>query len=582
MNLLFRIVYAGHASGTHHKLALDALEHLRCQHAELWQRLFLVHAKLYLEGSKAPDNEFKDFKNHVLHTRDGYWGGAPEKVRDWYQHLVEALAQQDWEAAVYSAGVLSHYYTDPLQPFHTGQSEAENNIHRAAEWSISKAYDELAAQGARDFAGLAVDVPSGPNWLAELVCHGAEKANTSYEKLIAHYDIRRGVVDPPAGLDAVARRLIAELLRYAALGFAAVLDRAFEESHAHPPSIPLAAATLKAMAQVPFKLIARRIADVEERRTVERMYDELLATGTVETNLPEDDRTVRDLHAEEVLAKRPPPPPVSKVFPFKPREPSSASTLLRPPLSRTPAARDNVVPLRAPAPPAASRPEEPPRPAVEPDLPAAPPPAEAAPSRPEPETPAVSAEQAPTVPAPASTPRVRGSGLMQQLERLTVAPLPPREASPEAQPPSEPAPPRFHLTLDQDVVDGPAIGPKTAKRLYPHGIKTVRDLMRAEPATLAVLLDNRHITAQTITDWQDQARLVCMVPGLRGTHAQLLVGAGYRSADAIAAADADALCAAVLAFAASKDGQRLLRNGDPPDIEKIKHWLEAARSVKAA
>ena len=134
-------------TGTHHKLALDALRHLEGMDADMWQRLFLQHAKLYLEGSKAPDNEFKDFKNHVLHTRDGYWGGAPEKVRSWYNHLVEALAQQDWPTAVYCAGVLSHYYTDPLQPLHTAQSEAENNIHRAVEWSISKAYDELQGAG---------------------------------------------------------------------------------------------------------------------------------------------------------------------------------------------------------------------------------------------------------------------------------------------------------------------------------------------------------------------------------------------------------------------------------------------------
>ena len=73
-----------------------------------------------------------------------------------------------------------------------------------------------------------------------------------------------------------------------------------------------------------------------------------------------------------------------------------------------------------------------------------------------------------------------------------------------------------------------------------------------------------------------------MGPGLGGLDAQLLVGAGYRSGDAVAAAEADKLCADVLAFAASKDGQRVLRNGDPPDIEKIKGWLEAALSVKAA
>ena len=149
MHLLFHIVYAAHADGTHHKLALDALRHLRCTDADYWQRLFLMHAKLYLEGAKAPDEEFKDFQNHVLHTRDGFWGGAPEKVGSWYHHVVEALALEDWPTAVYCAGVLSHYFMDPLQPFHTAQSEAENNIHRAVEWSISKSYDQLAALGER-------------------------------------------------------------------------------------------------------------------------------------------------------------------------------------------------------------------------------------------------------------------------------------------------------------------------------------------------------------------------------------------------------------------------------------------------
>ena len=76
MSLLFRIVYAAHATGTHHKLALDALRSLDSADAEGWRRLFLKHAEIYMQGSKAPDNEFKDFKNHVLHVRDNYWGGA--------------------------------------------------------------------------------------------------------------------------------------------------------------------------------------------------------------------------------------------------------------------------------------------------------------------------------------------------------------------------------------------------------------------------------------------------------------------------------------------------------------------------
>lgn len=578
MHLLFRIVYAAHARGTHHKLALDALRHLKCIDSGLWQRAFLAHAKLYLEGSKAPDVEFKDFKNHVLHTRDGFWGGAPEKARSWYQHLVEALSLQDWPTAVYCAGVLSHYYTDPLQPFHTAQSEAENNIHRAAEWSISKAYDELYELGERDFPDMAVELPNDPNWLVQLLCQGAERANGYYEKLIAHYDIQRGVVDPPAGLDRVAKRIVAEMIRYAYLSYAAVLDRAIAESNVHAPDVGLTAATLLAAVQIPAKMLTRRIADADERRAVERIYDELLTTGTVEENLSEDDRVVRALHAAEVLAARPPQPEVSKVFPFQPRE----RVITRVEQARAArregeaSASAQIIPMRA-LPPAPA-----PGPAVAPAATAS---VEAADD--------YRITRAPMLHLVASAPResaeaapLRGrAGLTDRLDQVSARPARApmtEETGSERDTAAGSAGRRFFLAPDQDVVDGPSIGPKTADRLYPHGIKTVRDLLKAEPAALSVLVNARHITPETIAGWQDQARLMCTVPGLRGTHAQLLVGAGYNTGDAIADAEPDKLCADILTFAATTTGQRLLRNGEAPDIEKIKGWLEAARSVQAA
>jgi hypothetical protein len=553
MNLLFHILYAAHTRSTHHKLALDALRRLACMDADLWQNMFLVHGKLYLEGAKAPDNDFKDFKNHVLHPRDAYWGGAPDKVRSWYHHTVDAFAKQDWPTAAYCAGVLSHYYTDPLQPLHTGQSEAENNVHRAIEWSIWRGYDELYQLGKDEFGRAEVSLASDPNWLAKLVCAGADKANGYYEKLIAHYDITRGVSDPPAGLDQVARRIVSEMLHCAALGFAAVLTRAIEESRAHAPELSLVGPTLAAAVETPFKVVGRRIADAQERQLVERMYDELIATGKVEQYLSEDDRAVRDLHAVEVVAKRPPAPEVSKVFPFVPREKVVTRVDQRrgnasPPQPQSGAPRaSNVIPLRARA---------------------------AAPA----------ATAMDTVPdAAESRPQRARAGLTDRLEMVTAAP-PRKPREPAAQPAAAEAEDgrRFYLDLDADVVDGPAIGPKTAARLYPHGIKTVRDLMKADPAALAVLVNARSITPEVIGDWQDQARLVCTVPGLRGIHAQLLVGAGYRSGEQIADADAEKLCADVLAFATTSAGQRVLRNGDPPDIEKIKRWLEAAQSVRAA
>ncbi len=572
MNVLFTITYAAYAKGTHHKLALDAVQHLKCQDWEQWQRVFLKHAKLYVEGSKAPDDDFKDFTNHVLHTRDGLWGGAPDKARTWYQHLVEALHGKDWATAAYCAGVLSHYYTDPLMPFHTAQSEAENNIHRATEWSISKSYDDLRVLGEKEWVIGEIELPQGENWLAELVVSNARMANASYEKLIAHYDITRGVSDPPSGLDNVGRRIVAELLRFATLTFADVLGRALEECGVRPPEISLTGPMLLAAAGIPANMIAKRISDAKERRVVQAMFDELQATGTVEKSLPEDDRAVREAHAKEVIAKQPPAPAVSKVFPFKPRE---AGAVPAAPRSKQKGDGSNVVALR---------------PAERADAKKVPSIAEALDASP----------VQPFIPLAAKAERP-GPAPLQSAAPPLISLVPEGPRSHEASgsepriPSALPLPrsliaeieqrvrdPRFFLAPDQDVVDAPSIGPKTAERLYAHGVKTVRDLLKAEPAALAVLLDVRHIDAGTIADWQHQARLVCKVPGLRGTHAQLLVGAGYHTADALAEADAEKVCADVLAYARSADGQRLLRNGEPPDMEKIKGWLTAARSTAAA
>ena len=481
MSLLFRIVYAAHATGTHHKLALDALRALDNADAEGWRRLFLKHAEIYMQGSKAPDNEFKDFKNHVLHVRDNYWGGALDKAEKWYGIVVDALARGDWEEAVWSAGVLSHYVTDPIQPFHTGQSEAENSVHRAAEWSISRSYNDLRAQGLATHGEIKVEARDGPGWLRELVCNGAEKANVHYEKLIVHYDLHLGVSDPPAGLDELSRTILSELVVYASAAFATVLDRALAESGATPPEVSLGLDTIMAAIKIPAKTLAKRLVDSEDRRVVEAMYDELMTTGRVDATLPEDDRVISRLYAKEVEAPR-------------------------------------------------------------------------------------TAQQA----------AARAAAL------AATKPAPIAKASPQPLSAQMPANLRPHLALTDDIERAPSIGPRTAERMAPLGIKTVADFLAADSATVAAGMSSRWITASTITLWQDQCRLMLDVPGLRGTHAELLAQSGYRSGESLASADADKLCADVLAFAATSAGRRLLRDGAPPDVSRIKSWLNAATEARRA
>lgn len=135
---------------------------------------------------------------------------------------------------------------------------------------------------------------------------------------------------------------------------------------------------------------------------------------------------------------------------------------------------------------------------------------------------------------------------------------------------------RFYLSPDDDIVQAPSIGPKTAARLQPCGLLRVRDLLRCNPARVAERLGLQYITARRIAEWQAQARLVCTVPWLRGTHAQLLVGSGYDTLEKLQDADRSDVCAAVLHFAATREGQSVLRSGPPPDMEKIAGWLDHA------
>lgn len=569
MSLLFRILYAAHANGTHHKLALDALQHMERADAESWRRVFLKNAKLYLEGSKAPDNQFKDFKNHVLHVQDGYWGGAPEKVEAWYGHVVGALRSQNWADAVYAAGVLSHYFTDVIHPFHTGQTEAENSIHRAVEWSINRSYDTLRALGLEQFKSMNVVSHTGAHWLKEMTCDGAEYAHRYYEKLIAHYDFKRGVVSPTDGLDAVSRRAVAELIMYATDAYGHILDRAIAEAAVEPPDVSLTLETVLATLAIPRKWVEKKLANAEDRRIVEAMYDELQATGRVEHTLPEDDRVIRDLYQREVLDRKMDARKDKRAVRIPDGDPADAhkARLIT-------QARVNKLTPAAPA----GTPGE--------ATVATPAPQAAKPARKRIEIEAELAPEAMADPAPA--PAAKDPEPVAPLPRGALATAKPSLTSHSVQPAQHHAAlheterRRFYLTAVDNLERAPSIGPKMAVRFADLGIKTVADFLAHPSDDIATLLNDRRLTGATIAEWQQQAVLVMEIAGLRGTHAQLMTGAGYRTAQAIAAADPVAFSADILKFVTTPSGKQILRDGHAPDVEKIKSWVEAARLAKAA
>ena len=301
MSLLYRVVFRSVCRGTHQRLAVDALRHLRGADSERFCDLFLHHHATYLAGSTAPDERFKDFRNHVVHVEENYWGGAPAAARLWYSRVVDALRRREWDEAVYAAGVLSHYFSDPFMPLHTAQTEEETKVHRPLEWSIAHAYGLLQQIIERDLGGYPqLETPQRDDWLERMILTGAELAHEHYGAVLQHYDLGRAVRHPPAGMDQECQDRLAQCLGHAVVGFARVLERALTESEVEPPPIETTLQGFLVAAASPLRGVLHYAADLSERMAIEAIFDEVQRTGKVVKNLPEDDREIRRLHAEEI------------------------------------------------------------------------------------------------------------------------------------------------------------------------------------------------------------------------------------------------------------------------------------------
>lgn len=556
MDTLTTLLMQTACRSTHHKLAIDALWQIRHPSATAWRNLFLTQYRAFLRGAKAPDDEFKDFRNHVLHVAQNNWGGAIPTAKYWYDQTVAALRSEDWTTAAYNAGVLSHYYSDPHMPLHTGQSDAETSMHRAAEWSVTKAYDQLRRIIDESGRWPTVDVPRGEDWLGQMVLAGAERSHPHYELLVREYDMARGVLDPPRGWNDRCRRVLADLLAHAIVGFARILERAIDEADATPPDTSPALEVFLATVNQPIRAVLNKIADVRERAQIEAMFHELQTTGKVEEHLPEEQRVIRSEIAQyraqqpKVAAHKPTPrvtvnPAMTKTLAAKPvlsKSVVAKPMTEKPALEKANSATQQTVSLPLPAAKSETKP---------------------------------ALESTPAVKEPA--PVIKETSQPAIVSKPDLKPEPQPELKAVAVPSAADKNVKYRLELTDLLERAPSIGPKTANRMLAHGWRTVGDFLAADPNDVTRKLNSSWATLDVVQDWQKQAWLVLQIAELSGTGAQLLVGAGYPTVDEVAAADAVELVSYTTEFAQTSQGQRILRDGKIPDQITAARWIAAAR-----
>jgi hypothetical protein len=302
VSLLLQVVFKSVCRTTHHRLAVDALRLLRLPETERWIDLLLAHSGEYLRGAMAPDERFQDFRNHVVHVAEGYWGGAPQEAERWYERLVDALRRREWGEAAFAAGAGSHYFSDPFMPLHTARTEEDTKVHRPIEWCIKKSYGRLQQIIEHDQGGYPLlETPRGDHWLAHMVLAGAELAHEHYDAVLQHFDLTAAAREALSGMDQECQDRIARCLSHAVVGWARVLERAITEAEVEPPTAETTLQGFAGALAAPFRSISSYLGDLSERMVIEAIDDEAKRTGKVIKNLAASQREVRRLHAEEVL-----------------------------------------------------------------------------------------------------------------------------------------------------------------------------------------------------------------------------------------------------------------------------------------
>ena len=139
----------------------------------------------------------------------------------------------------------------------------------------------------------------------------------------------------------------------------------------------------------------------------------------------------------------------------------------------------------------------------------------------------------------------------------------------------------FYLSAASSMDAFPVLGSETEQVFARLGIRSVGELLAADPEEIANRLDRRDISAETVALWQSHMSLLCHVPELSLNDAQLLTACGISSPAELREANGDQLFSAVESFLATDRDRRFTTAGKQCSRARIGDWIYAAGGVRS-
>jgi hypothetical protein len=139
---------------------------------------------------------------------------------------------------------------------------------------------------------------------------------------------------------------------------------------------------------------------------------------------------------------------------------------------------------------------------------------------------------------------------------------------------------RFLLERTSPVTAAPSVTRRAGELLAKAGIRTVADLLNANPESTAQELAVSAVNAALVGRWQSEARLAVRIPELRRSAARLLVACGFTEPEQIVGVGREELTKRVNSLCRTPAGRRLLGKNRRPSAELIATWIRRASHTR--
>jgi hypothetical protein len=208
--------------GTHDWILKEAAR-LAARRGAGWLRVSVA-----LPHTDDPDTVFHDYYYHVYDQWGGRYGGAPQKVAEYYRRALAALRAGDRRRASVLVGIMAHYYGDVCNPLHTDQCDAEERIHSAYESMVQDSTDRPG----ENRAWLHPPAPHVVSSVYAATVAAAVAGHRSYARLVSGFSAH--------GMNRTVRAITQQSLNRAVSGLADLIAGLAKRRPAGTRAVPLA------------------------------------------------------------------------------------------------------------------------------------------------------------------------------------------------------------------------------------------------------------------------------------------------------------------------------------------------------